>query len=152
MDLQSRTETRLRFLPQEGILYWLMSSIDLDIWNEKVVVNGYTSQVNFTENTHPKFRSNRYECTVVLPNLNYERNDVPQEFHQTGLNAFIGELIRKDRNISTETMAMKLGVSAKTIKRRIKDMKHVHFIGRGSNGHWEIKEELWNGLGQIKFS
>ena len=50
MDLQSRTETRLRFLPQEGILYWLMSSIDLDIWNEKVVVNGYTSQVNFTEN------------------------------------------------------------------------------------------------------
>lgn len=102
MDLQSRTETRLRFLPQEEILYWLMSSIDLDIWNEKVVVNGYTSQVNFTENTHPKFRSNRYECTVVLPNLNYERNDVPQEFHQTDLNAFIGELIRKDRNISTE--------------------------------------------------
>ena len=136
MDLQSRTETRLRFLPEEGILYWLMSSIDLDIWNEKVVVNGYTSQVNFTENTHPKFRSNRYECTVVLPNLNYERNDVPQEFHQTDLNAFIVELIRKDRNISTETMAM----------------KHVHFIGRGSNGHWEIEEELWNGLGQIKFS
>ena len=113
-----------------------MSSIDLDIWNEKVVVNGYTSQVNFTENTHPKFWSNRYECTVVLPNLNYERNDVPQEFHQTDLNAFIGELIRKDRNISTETMAM----------------KHVHCIGRGSHGHWELEEELWNGLGQIKFS
>lgn len=102
-----------------------MSSIDLDIWNEKVVVNGYTSLVNFTENTHPKFRSNRYEFTVVLPNLNYERNDVPQEFHQTDLNAFIVELIRKDRTISTEKMAMKLGVSSKTIKRRIEQGSHT---------------------------
>ena len=30
-------------------------------------------------------------------------------------------------------MAMILGVSSKTVKRRIKQMDHVNYIGRGSN-------------------
>ena len=38
-------------------------------------------------------------------------------------------------------MAMILGVSSKTVKRRIKQMDHVNYIGRGANGHWEISEE-----------
>ena len=35
-------------------------------------------------------------------------------------------------------MAMTLGISSKTVKRHIKDIGIVRFIGRGSNGHWEI--------------
>ena len=33
-----------------------------------------------------------------------------------------------------------LGCSAKTIKRRIKEMDDIRYIGRGSNGHWDIDE------------
>ena len=28
----------------------------------------------------------------------------------------------------------------KTIKRRIKSMPNIYYVGRGSNGHWEIEE------------
>lgn len=68
-----------------------------------------------------------------MPNLNY---NVPQD---TLYNQIIN-LIRSNNKISTEKMAMTLGISSKTVKRHIKDMNNVHFIGRGINGHWEIKE------------
>ena len=38
-------------------------------------------------------------------------------------------------------MSIALGISVRTIKRRIKGMKEIQFIGRGSNGHWEISDE-----------
>ena len=38
-------------------------------------------------------------------------------------------------------MAIALGVSAKTVKRHIKAMDNVHFVGRGFSGYWEIIEE-----------
>ena len=68
-----------------------------------------------------------------MPNLNY---DVPQE----SLDEKIIRLIQNDNKISTEKMSVILGVSSKTIKRHIKAMPHVVYIGRGANGHWEITE------------
>ena len=50
-------------------------------------------------------------------------------------------MIRKDNKISTEKMAMALGISSKTVKRHIKELGMIQFIGRGSNGHWEITDE-----------
>ena len=38
-------------------------------------------------------------------------------------------------------MAMTLGVSAKTVKRHIKNIDVIQFVGRGANGHWEIRED-----------
>ena len=38
-------------------------------------------------------------------------------------------------------MAMMLGISSKTVKRHIKDIGIVRFVGRGSNGHWEIIDD-----------
>ena len=49
-------------------------------------------------------------------------------------------MIKKDNKISTEKMAMTLGISSKTVKRHIKDIGIVRFIGRGSNGHWDIDD------------
>ena len=40
------------------------------------------------------------------------------------------DLIRKDSKISTEKMAIALGVSSKTIKRHLKEMDHVNYITR----------------------
>ena len=51
------------------------------------------------------------------------------------------DMIRKDSKISTEKIAIELGVSSKTIKRHIKEMDNVSFVGRGFSGHWEITDD-----------
>ena len=38
-------------------------------------------------------------------------------------------------------MSVALGISVRTIKRRIKENNEIQFIGRGFNGHWEIQKK-----------
>lgn len=113
------------------------------------IISGYEFQINYNESKTPSFRSDRYQFTVVMPNLNYNvPQDVPQDVPQgvpqgvpqDKLDAQIMDLIRKDSKISTEKMAIALGVSSKTIKRHLKEMDHVNYIGRGFSGHWEIMD------------
>ena len=70
-----------------------------------------------------------------MPNLNYDvtqgvTQDVTQDVTQGNLDIQIIELI-----------AMALGVSTRTIKRHIKEMDNVCYIGRGASGHWEITDK-----------
>ena len=117
------------------------------------IIGGYEFQINYNESKKPSFRSDRYQFTVIMPNLNYS---VPQDGTQDGtrdgtqdnndfardnMSIQIKNLIKRDNKISTEKMAMVLGSSIRTIKRRIKEMEEVHFVGRGANGHWEITDE-----------
>lgn len=37
-------------------------------------------------------------------------------------------------------MAKKLGIGIATVKRKIKKMSNVSYIGSGYSGHWEIKQ------------
>lgn len=113
------------------------------------IIGGYELQINYDESKKPSFRSDRYQFTVVMPNLNYDvprdvpqnvSQNVPQEKKVNPLHIQILNMIKKDNKISTEKMAAVLGVSSKTIKRHIKDIGIVQFIGRGANGHWEICE------------
>ena len=71
---------------------------------------------------------------MIMANLNYGTQDGTQKNEE----ARIIELIRNDSKISTEKIAEQLGISMRTVKRRIKQMNDVKFIGRGINGHWEI--------------
>lgn len=106
------------------------------------IISGYEFQINYNESKKPSFRSDRYQFTVVMPNLNYDvTQDVPQDVPQDKLEVQIVDLIRKDRKISTEKMAIVLGVSSKTIKRHIKEMNNVCYVGRGFSGHWEITDD-----------
>lgn len=106
------------------------------------ILNGYKTQINYTEKKNPYFRSDRYQFTVVMPNLNYDvplsvTLDVPLDTIQNQ----IIYLIKNNNKMSTEKMSIMLGISSKTVKRHIKNMKNAHFIGYGKNGHWEIEEE-----------
>ena len=106
------------------------------------IISGYEFQINYNESKKPSFRSDRYQFTVVMPNLNYDvPQGVPQDVPQDKLDAQIVDMIRKDNKISTEKIAIALGVSSKTIKRHIKEMYNVSYIGRGFSGHWEIKDD-----------
>mgnify|MGYP004512844919 FL=1 len=107
------------------------------------IIGGYEFQINYDESKKPSFRSDRYQFTVVMPNLNYNvpqdvPRNVPQKKESNSLDIQILNMIKKDNKISTEKMAMTLGISSKTVKRHIKDIGIVRFIGRGSNGHWKI--------------
>ena len=106
------------------------------------IISGYEFQINYSESKRPTFRSDRYQFTVVMPNLNYnDTQDVTQDVTQDNLDIQIIELIRKNSKISTEKIAMALGVSTRTIKRHIKEMDNVCYVGRGFSGHWEITDK-----------
>ena len=115
------------------------------------ILNGYKAQINYTEDKRPTFRSDRYQFTVVMPNLNYGvpqdvPQRVPQDVPQDDLDAKILALIKKDNKISTEKLGMALGVSYKTIRRHIKAMGNVRYIGRGFSGHWEVDNQSKTGI------
>ena len=110
------------------------------------ILNSYKAQVNFVPSKAPTFRSDRYQFTVVMPNLNYVVPQdvpqcVPQDVPQDDLDAKILALIKKDNKISTEKLGMALGVSYKTIRRHIKAMGNVRYIGRGFSGHWKVENQ-----------
>ena len=45
--------------------------------------DGYEFQINYSESKRPTFRSDRYQFTVVMPNLNYNvTQDVAQDVTQ----------------------------------------------------------------------
>lgn len=115
------------------------------------IIGGYEFQINYDESKKPTFHSDRYQFTVVMPNLNYNvpqdvpRNgtqdvplDVPRKNRDNPLDIQILNMIKKDNKVSTEKMAMALGISSKTVKRHIKNLDIIQFVGRGCNGHWEI--------------
>ena len=107
------------------------------------IIGGYEFQINYDESKKPTFHSDRYQFTVVMPNLNYNvpRNgtqDVPRKNRDNPLDIQILNMIKKDNKVSAEKMAMALGISSKTVKRHIKDLDIIQFVGRGCNSHWEI--------------
>lgn len=88
-----------------------------------------------------------------MPNLNYDvaqdvpqdvvqgvAQDVPQENEAGDIDYKIVELIKRNDTVTTEAIAHSLGVSSKTIKRHIKKMPEIKYIGSGYSGHWEVKE------------
>ena len=58
---------------------------------------------------------------------------------QGNIEEIIIRMIKKNSKISTADMAKELGVGIATVKRKIKKMSNVTFVGRGYSGHWEIK-------------
>lgn len=102
------------------------------------IIGGYEFQINYNESKKPSFRSDRYQLTVIMPNLNY---DVPQDVPQDQMDVQIIKLIRNDNKISTEKIAAIIGVSTKTVKRHVKNIESIKYVGSGYSGHWEIKVE-----------
>ena len=81
---------------------------------------------------------------MMTVNYNDTQDDTQggiQDDTQKDLKLQIMDLIQNNNKISTETMAIVLGVSVSTIKRRIKEMENIHYVGSGFSGHWEISEE-----------
>ena len=105
------------------------------------IINGYEVQINYDEYKKPRFRSDRYQFTVILPNLNYTvTQDVTQDVTQNDMDRRIVEIIKQNPKISAEKLALALGVSTRTIRRHIKALHHVRYVGHGFSGHWEVNQ------------
>lgn len=120
------------------------------------IISGYEFQINYKEEKKPTFRSDRYQFTVVMPNLNYGENDieiigVKNELDdlkndlddlKNDLETRLFELICVNPELTNKVFAEYLGVSETTVKRLFKKLKEEGKISRkGSNrkGKWIIK-------------
>lgn len=107
------------------------------------ILDNYAFQVNYTDEKKPYFRSDRYQFTVIMPNLNYRgTQDGTQEGTQDGTQDFdtlIMNMIEENNKISAKIMAEKLGVSLRTVRRLIKENDQIEYVGHGFSGYWKIK-------------
>ena len=70
-----------------------------------------------------------------------KNKDVTQDVTQDvtdPIDARIMAMITADSKITTEEIADELGISTRTVKRRIKAMPNIQYVGSGFSGHWEI--------------
>lgn len=105
------------------------------------ILDNYAFQINYTEEKKPYFRSDRYQFTVIMPNLNYNvTQDVTQDVTQGDVYTLILEMIKRNNKISTKQLAEKLGISIRTVRRKIKEMDNIEYIGHGYSGYWKIKK------------
>jgi len=110
------------------------------------IIHAYEHQINFTDDKRPEFRSDRYQFTVIMPNLNYSvAQNVAQNVAQdVAQNNYLSELIiaeiRNNNKITRAEIAQKANVSVKTVERELKQMSDIKYIGSGYSGHWEIEE------------
>ena len=127
----------------------------------KKILADYEGQVEFDESKMPVFEADNDDFTLTLYNLNYGHDyvtnvndtrdgtqggtqDGTQDGTQGGtqdkLQKQIFDMIEENPQISTSEIATKLGVGVRTVKRRIKQMTNIVYVGSGYSGHWEIKE------------
>ena len=130
----------------------------------KKILADYEGQVEFDETKMPVFDADIDDFTLPLYNLDYGHNyimnvsdiqgdnridtqdgaqggtqDGTQGGTQDKLQEQIFDMIKDNPQISTSEMATKLGVGVRTVKRRIKQMTNIVYVGSGYSGHWEIK-------------
>ena len=122
----------------------------------------------FEEKMLPTFFSDRAQFTVTFPNMilawqeshpdievNFVENegdtqDVPQDVPQgvpqgdtqgDDIDKWIEYQVAVYPKITTEELALQIGVTSKTIKRRIAKMPHIVYVGSGYSGHWEVRKK-----------
>lgn len=107
------------------------------------IISGYEFQVNYSEEKKPSFRSDRYQFTVIMPNLNYgvENIDISDVNSDVNLRSQIKEAINENPKVTQRELVDKLGVSFRQIQQNMAEMISAGEISRiGSNrgGHWEV--------------
>jgi ATP-dependent DNA helicase RecG len=120
-------------------------------------MDDYKFQENYTEKLKPEFYAKYDSFILTLYNLNYleGQDDIQddtqddtqgdtqgdtQDNAQMNIDIKIRELMKDNNKISTKEIAEILGISIITVKRKIKKMPNVVFVGSGYSGHWEVTE------------
>ena len=112
----------------------------------KKILADYEGQVEFNESKMPVFDADNDDFTLTLYNLNYGTNYATQVKQngtqgdtQDDTREKIIKMIEENPRVSTSDMAKRLGIGIATVKRKIKKMPNISYVGSGYSGHWEIK-------------
>jgi len=73
-----------------------------------------------------------YDKDISSDNTNVPQN-VPQNYEER-----IVAMIKQNPNITRKDMAEALGVTIKTIGRKLSEMKNIRYVGSAKGGHWEL--------------
>ena len=117
----------------------------------KKILADYEGQVEFNESKMPVFDADNDDFTLTLYNLNYGTNYATQVKQndtqgdtQDDTQEKIIKMIEENPRVSTSDMAKRLGIGIATVKRKIKKMPNISYVGSGYSGHWEIKQVFEN--------
>lgn len=118
------------------------------------IISGYEFQKNYDESKKPSFRSDRYQFTVVMPNLNYEGSYVNEANGVNGANCDAKNCanyenvkeqliknVRNNPNITQTELAGILSLSRRTIQRimgELIDENKIVRVGSNRSGYWKI--------------
>ena len=110
----------------------------------KKILADYEEQAGFNETKMPVFDADSDDFTLTLFNLNYDHDYVMnvtgvlddagisiQGGTQDKLQKQIFDIIKENPQISTTEIATKSGVGMRTVKRRIKQMQNISYVGGG---------------------
>ena len=75
---------------------------------------------------------------ISKPSKNGTQGDT-QDDTQGDTQEKIIKMIEENPRVSTSDMAKRLGIGSATVKRKIKKMPNISYVGSGYSGHWEIK-------------
>ena len=99
------------------------------------------NKLNFQLDSAAKLCGEGWGWSGEKPGDSASDTDVAQGVaHENSLDKVITDAIRSNRKITRAQIAEMAGVSMKTIERRLKTIQGIRYVGRGSNGHWEISD------------
>lgn len=111
----------------------------------KKIIDGYKTQANFNKKKIPTFDSSNSFFRVTLPNLNYgiELNDfnapIESELNDEELRKDLIRCVNENRRISVKDLSLRYDIPLRTLRKKIKELDCIEFVGRGSSGHWRVK-------------
>lgn len=105
------------------------------------ILDNYAFQVNYTEEKKPYFKSDRYQFTVIMPNLNY--GGIQDDTVNDIVKNEIMNLMKNNPRITITDIAKALNISRPTVTRKIKELKidnYIYRIGSDKKGSWIVNE------------
>ena len=66
------------------------------------------------------------------------QDDTQGDTEEENLDKWIENQIRQNPQITTEELAKMSKKGLRTIKHHIANMPHIHYVGSGYSGHWEV--------------
>ena len=120
------------------------------------IISGYEFQINYDESKRPSFRSDRYQFTVVMPNLNYdvshdfEENETMSESMSKSMSESMSELERTrmqiilhyldtNKEINSSIAAKLLKVEIKTASRLLLKAEKLDIL----NSYGKTKNKVY---------
>ena len=107
------------------------------------IISGYEFQINYSKEKKPSFRSDRYQFTVIMPNLNYgiEKIDISDVNSDVNLRSQIREAIKENPKVTQRELVGKLGVSFRQVQQNMAEMVsagEISRIGSKRSGYWQV--------------